>query len=90
MTYFNRDRDAINMALFEEHCARLRCHSVSIRDTLIILADKLAAKTSHGNYEPFHNQKSSGKIVEKMTLNFQENIAGFYPKFKNPTGLVLM
>ena len=23
-TYFNRDRDAINMALFEEHCARLR------------------------------------------------------------------
>ena len=43
------------MALFEECCARLRCHNVSTRDTLIILADKLAAKTSHGNYEPFHN-----------------------------------
>ena len=57
MTYFNRDRDAINMVLFEEHCARLRCHSVSTRDTLIILAYKLAAKTLHGNYEPFHNQK---------------------------------
>ena len=56
-TYFNRDRDAINMVLFEEHCARLRCHNVSTRDTLIVLADKLAAKTSHGNYEPFHNQK---------------------------------
>ena len=28
MTYFNRDRDAINMALFEETCARLRCHNV--------------------------------------------------------------
>ena len=57
VTYFNRDRDAINMVLFEECCARLRCHSVSTRDTLIILANKLAAKTSHGNYEPFHNWK---------------------------------
>ena len=56
-TYFNRDRSAINMALFEEHCARLRCHNVSTRDTLIVLANKLAAKTLHGNYEPFHNQK---------------------------------
>ena len=40
-----------------KNCARLRCHNVSTRDTLIVLADKLAAKTSHGNYEPFHNRK---------------------------------
>ena len=57
MTYFNRDRDAINTALFEDRCARLRCPNVSTRDTLIVLAEKLAAKTSHGNYEPFHNWK---------------------------------
>ena len=57
MTYFYRDRGAINTVLFEEGCARLRCHSVSTRDSLIILDDKLAAKTLHGNYEPFHNQK---------------------------------
>ena len=43
--------------LFEEHFARLRCHNVSTRDTLIVLANKLAGKTLHGNYEPFHNQK---------------------------------
>ena len=48
VTYFNIDRDAINMVLFEECCARLRCHNVSTRDTLIILANKLAARTSHG------------------------------------------
>ena len=48
VTYFNIDQDAINMVLFEECCARLRCHNVSTRDTLIILANKLAAKTSHG------------------------------------------
>ena len=57
VTYFNRDRDAINMALFEKCCARLGCHNVSTRDTLIILADKLPAKTLHGNYERFHNRK---------------------------------
>ena len=56
-TYFNRDRDAINTVLFEECCTRLRCHNVSTRDTLIVLANKLAAKTSHGTYDAFHNQK---------------------------------
>ena len=48
-TYFNRDRDATNTVLFEECCARLMCHNVSTMETLIILADKLAARTSHGN-----------------------------------------
>ena len=57
MTYFNRDRDAINTALFEEHCTRHRCHNVSTRDTLIVLAEKLAAKTSHATYDAFHNTK---------------------------------
>ena len=56
-TYFNRDRDAINTALFEECCTSLRCHNVSPSDILIVLADKLEAKTSHGTYEPFHNRK---------------------------------
>ena len=56
-TYFNRDRDAISTVLFEECCTRLRCHNVSTRDTLIVLADKHAVNTSHGTYEPFHNQK---------------------------------
>ena len=32
-------------------------HNVSNRDTLIVLANKLEAKTSHGSYEPFHNRK---------------------------------
>ena len=45
------------MALFEERCARLRCHNASTSDTLIVLANKLAARTLHGTYEPFHNLK---------------------------------
>ena len=73
VTYFNRDRDAINMALFEEHCATLRCHNVSTRDTPIILANKLVQKHHMVTMSHFIIGKSSGKIVEKMTLNFQEN-----------------
>ena len=71
--YFNRDWGAINTVLLEEHCARLRCHNVSTRDTLIILADKLAAKNCMVTMSHFIIGKSSGKIVKK-TLNFQENI----------------
>ena len=48
--------------------------NVNSRDTLIILANKLAAKTLHGNYGHFIIRKSSGLIVEKMTFNFQENV----------------
>ena len=62
------------MALFEECCTRLSCHNVSTRDTLIVLADKLEAKTSHGTYEPFHNQKMFWETVEKMISNFQKNV----------------
>ena len=72
MTHFNRDRDAINMTLFEECCARLTCHNVSTRDTVIILADKLAAKTSHGNYDPFHNWKIFRENRGEDDIKFQE------------------
>ena len=69
-TCFNRDRDAINMVLFEECCAMHWCHNVSTRDTLIILADKLAAKTLHGNHEPFHNCKIFWEDCGEDDINF--------------------
>ena len=75
-TYFNRDRDAINTALFEEHCTRLRCHNVSTRDTLIVLADKLEAKTSHGNYEPFHNRKIFWENCGEDDIKFPKECNG--------------
>ena len=75
-TYFNRDRDAINMALLEEHCARLRCHNVSTMYTLIVLADKLAAKTLHGNYEPFHNQKIFWENCGEDDIKFPRECSG--------------
>ena len=37
-TYFNRDRDAIYTALFEERCTRLRCYNVSTGGLNIIFS----------------------------------------------------
>ena len=75
-TYFNRDRDAINMALFEERCTRLRCHNVSNRDTLIVLANKLEAKTFHGSYEPFHNRKLFWENCGEDDIKFPKECNG--------------
>ena len=75
-TYFNRDRDAINTALFEEDCTRLRCHNVSTRDALIVLADTLEAKTSHGTYEPFHNRKIFWENCGEDDIKFRKERNG--------------
>ena len=75
-TYFNRDRDAINMVLFEERCTRLRCHNVSTRNTVIVLANKLEAKTSHGTYEPFHNRKFFWENCGEDDIKFPKECNG--------------
>ena len=75
-TYFDRDRDAISTALFEECCARLWCHNVSTRDTVIALANKLAAKTLHGNYEPFHSRKIFWKNCGEDDIKFPRECNG--------------
>ena len=91
MTYFNRDRDAINTALFEGLCARLRCRNVSTRDTLIVLANKLAAKTLHGNYEPFHNWKIFWKNCGEDDIKFpREHNGRMDPLLKLYKGCQLM
>ena len=90
-TYFNRDRDAINMALFEECCTRLRCYNVSTRDTLIVMANKLEAKTSHGIYEPFHNWKIFWQNCGEDDINFpKEHNGRMDPLLKLYKGCQLM
>ena len=90
-TYFNRDRDAINTALFEERCTRLRCHNVSTRDTLIVLANKLEAKTSHDTYEPFHNRKIFWENCGEDDIKFpKEQYGRMDPLLKLYKGCQLM
>ena len=79
------------MVLFEECCARLWCHNFSTKDTLIILADKLAAKTSHGNYEPFHNWKIFGENCGEDEIKFlRERNGRMDPLLKLYKGCQLM
>ena len=50
-SYFNRDQDAINTALFEEWCKLLYNERGHTNDTIIILADNVEVKSSSGSYE---------------------------------------
>ncbi|KMZ58815.1 hypothetical protein ZOSMA_7390G00010, partial [Zostera marina] len=57
-TYFNRDRDAINTALFEKRCQEiysLTGHQPN--DTIMILADELEVKNGDKTYRPFRNNQ---------------------------------
>jgi len=54
-TYFNRDRDAINAALFEERCKVLYKQTGSTADSVIIFSDDLQVRNSSKTYVPFKN-----------------------------------
>ena len=54
-TYYNRDRDAINAALFEERCKYIYNDTGSTDDSIMIFSDELKVKNSSKIYIPFHN-----------------------------------
>ena len=55
-TYFNRDRDTINTALFKDWCKLLYNERGHTNDTVVILANNVEVKSSRGSYEPFKNK----------------------------------
>ena len=57
-TYYNRDRDAINTALFENCCIELRktFYNTSFDDTLIIFSDNIKIRDGSKKYIPFNNK----------------------------------
>ena len=54
-TYYNRDRDAINAALFEERCNTLYKESGNANDSIMIFADDLKVQNGSGTYISFNN-----------------------------------
>ena len=54
-TYFNRDRDSINTALFEERCKARMADKGNLDDSILILCDQIRVRTSDKTYQPFHN-----------------------------------
>ena len=45
-SYFNRDRDAINAAIFEEHCKEMHGKYGHTNDAIMVFSDKLRVKNS--------------------------------------------
>ena len=56
-TYFNRDRDAINTALFEERCRDSVREHGHANDSIIIFCDQLMVLNGSNTYVPFKNPK---------------------------------
>ena len=56
-TYYNRDRDAINTALFENCYTELRktFYNTSFNDTLIIISDNIKIRDGSKKYVAFNN-----------------------------------
>ena len=57
-TFFNRDRDAINTAFFEEPCFKMNAVHGNMDDAIMIFSDSLQVKNSAQKYIPFHNSRS--------------------------------
>ena len=57
-TYYNRDRDAINTALFETRCnqQKIEFNSAALKDSLIIFSDNIKIKNGNKTYIPFNNK----------------------------------
>lgn len=56
-TYHNRDRDAINAALFEEHCKMMHEMHGNTNDAIMVFSDNLKVRNSSHKYVPFSNCK---------------------------------
>ena len=56
-TYYNRDIDAINTALFETRCIHQKksFSNTTFKDTLIIFSDNIKIKNGSKTYVPFNN-----------------------------------
>ena len=56
-TYYNRDRDAINTALFETRCnqQKIEFNSAAFKDSLIIFSDNIKIRNGNKTYVPFNN-----------------------------------
>jgi hypothetical protein len=57
-TYQNRDRDAINTALFVKRCEHLIRENSHTNDSIMIFCSDMFAQDGTGVYQPFHNSKA--------------------------------
>jgi hypothetical protein len=54
-TYFNRDHDSINAALFEERCKSLYSKTNNTDDSIMVFCNDLHVQNNHRTNVPFRN-----------------------------------
>jgi hypothetical protein len=54
-TYFNRDRDSINAALFQERCRQVFEMTGNTEDSIMIFSDNIQVQNGSKTYTPFQN-----------------------------------
>jgi hypothetical protein len=66
-TYFNRDRDSINAALFQERCKLLYQNTGSTDDSVMIFSDNIKAyRMAARHMSRLKAVQCSGRVVERM------------------------
>ena len=54
-TFYNRDRDSINAALFEKHCAEMQQTHGHTNDAVLVFSDNIQVKNGTKKFVPFRN-----------------------------------
>lgn len=54
-TYFNKDRDAINAAVFNKHCQNSMTNHGNANDAVLIFSDKIKIRNGSNTYVPMRN-----------------------------------
>jgi hypothetical protein len=57
-TFFNRDRDSINAALFQKRCNILHRRTGNTNDSVMVFCDDVQAQNASKTYQPFLNCKT--------------------------------
>ncbi len=80
--YENRDRDAINTALFEERCKNSSATFGATSDAMVVLSDNLEIEKSSKNYSPFRNRMHFWKNCGEADLTLPRGKGRLDPVLK--------
>jgi hypothetical protein len=89
-TYFNRDRDSINTALFEERCKFIVRRDGQIDDTILIFSDNLFLQDGSKNFIRLRNCKSFWENCGEDSVSLPKGKGRMDPLLKLYTGCRVM
>jgi hypothetical protein len=89
-TFFNRDRDSINTALFEERCKFLSRRDGNVDDSLLIFSDNIMIKDGCSNFVQLRNCRTFWENCGEDTVKVSNRKGRMDPVLKLYTGCRVM